>query len=167
MGKVVARDITEKCRPCRWYVHISVRHFPPPLTQSTSTLTGIFFSTLHFQLIRAIGSDQPLSVIASIRRFAMRSNYCAAVSVSSNNRYMVVSGSRVQHRWLPRSDAMVNNGLHIHVDISRSVFGRAQTVALWNGTNEDTVSAHNSLFFPIFLGGGWHLVHLLHPHEYK
>lgn len=93
------------------------------------TLIGIF-SFLHSHLIRAIGSDQPLSVIASIRRFAMRSNYCAAVSVSSNNRYMVVSGSRVQHCRLPRSDSMVNNGLHVHVDISRSVFGRAQTVAL-------------------------------------
>lgn len=55
---------------------------------------------------------------------------------------MVVSGSRVQHRWLPRSDAMVNHSVHIHVDIGRSLFGRAETVALWNGPNENTVSAH-------------------------
>lgn len=70
----------------------------------------------------------------------MRSHYCAAVSVSSNNRDMVVSGSRVQHRWLPRSDVMVDNCVHIHVDISRSLFSCTQTVALWNGANENTVS---------------------------
>lgn len=49
----------------------------------------------------------------------------------------------MQIRRISRSDAMVNIGVHIHVDIGRPLSGRKKTTTLRNSTNQDKVRQHH------------------------
>lgn len=53
----------------------------------------------------------------------MRTDNRAPVSSPGDDGRMAIRRHGLPYRWLPRSNALVNYGLHIHVDIGRSVFG--------------------------------------------
>lgn len=70
----------------------------------------------------------------------MWTGHSAVISLSGSNWYLAVRRFSMQICWISRGDLMVNNSIHIHVDISWSLSCRSETVTLWNCPNENTVS---------------------------
>lgn len=93
------------------------------------------------QCHRSNRSDQLLSAIISICRSTMWIGDCAIIGVSGirNGDGLDIRRSSMQICWIPRGDAMVNYSVHIYVDLCRSVFSCSETIALWNGANENQV----------------------------
>lgn len=92
----------------------------------------------------------------------MRTVNRAAVSVSSPIRWsVVVRRSGMPFCWIPRSDAMVDHRLHIHVDIGGSLSGCQKTAEIRNGSDEDQVSIKKTCYVEGWVGN----YHQLHQKE--